>query len=423
MTSARLSPLSALSIARRVGAGDLTVEAAIEDQLDRIAALEPQVMAFTAHDADQVRAAARGARGALAGLTIGIKDIIDTADWPTQMGSALYQGHQPPADAPVVARARQAGAVVAGKTVTTEFAFFSPGPTRNPHHLAHTPGGSSSGSAAAVAAGMIPAAVGTQTGGSVIRPAAFCGVAGFKPSYKLIPTVGMKTFSWSLDTLGFFAASVADVAFVAQAIVGRPLAPRADAAPPRLALVRTHLWGEAAGEMHEALETAAARARVAGAVVIDVTLAGVFAEAFAAHQVVQDYEAAWALAHEHATGRDQLSPILRETLDAGRALDPARYDEARGIAHRARKAAFDLFEGVDAVLTPSAPGAAPEGLASTGSSIFNRLWTLLGCPCVNVPGLINPRGLPLGVQVVAPFGEDARALEVANWLEGVIQPR
>lgn len=419
MTSARLSPLSALEIARRIDAGVLTAEAALAEQRERIAALEPDVMAFVAPDLDRMLSTV-GAAGPLQGLAIGVKDIIDTADWPTGMGSILYEGHQPRADAPVVARARSAGATVAGKTVTTEFAFFSPGPTRNPHHLAHTPGGSSSGSAAAVAAGMIPMALGTQTGGSVIRPAAFCGVAGYKPSFKLVPTVGMKTFSWSLDTIGFFANSVADVAFVAEAITGRPLKVEGKGGSPRLALVRTHLWAEADHDMRDAVERAARMAQAAGATVVDVSLAGVFADAFAAHQIIQDYEAAWSLAYEHAHHSQHLSPILRDTLEAGRAIDPDTYDRARHVAHRARKTAYDLFDGFDAVLAPSAPGAAPEGLGSTGSSIFNRLWTLLGTPCVNVPGLVNGGGLPLGVQIVAPFGEDARALAVAALLEDVL---
>jgi Asp-tRNA(Asn)/Glu-tRNA(Gln) amidotransferase A subunit family amidase len=231
----------------------------------------------------------------------------------------------------------------------------------------------------------------------------------------------MKTFSWSLDTIGLFATSVADVAFVAEAITGRALRVTGEGGAPRLALVRTHLWSEADAAMRDAVERAARRAEAAGATVVDVHLAGVFAEAFAAHQVIQDHEAAWSLAYEHAHHRAALSPILVDTLDAGRAIRPDAYDAARHVAHRARKAALDLFDGFDAVLTPSAPGAAPEGLGSTGSSIFNRLWTLLGMPTVNVPGLVDPRGLPLGLQIVAPFGEDRRALAVAAWLESVVK--
>ncbi|TPQ51142.1 amidase, partial [Prosthecomicrobium hirschii] len=353
-----------------------------------------------------------------AGLALGVKDIIDTAGMATEMGSPLYAGNRPRADAPVVALARRAGAAVIGKTVTTEFAYLQPGPTRNPARLDHTPGGSSSGSAAAVAAGLIPLAFGTQTGGSVVRPAAFCGVAGFKPSFRLIPTVGVKCFSWSLDTVGVFGAGVADAAYFMAALTGRDLrVDGRDPAAPRIGLVRTHLWEEASGEMRQAVETAGRLAEAGGARLVDIELPGLFADAFAAHQVIQDFQAAQALAWEYDHHAQALSPILRDALALGRMLKPEDYDRARRTARQARLALRDLFADIDVILTPSAPGAAPEGLATTGTSIFNRLWTLMGTPALNVPGLTGAGGLPLGVQIVAPFGRDRACLEAGRFLE------
>jgi Asp-tRNA(Asn)/Glu-tRNA(Gln) amidotransferase A subunit family amidase len=421
MTSARLPMLSALAIARSVANGERTPANAIAEQLDRIDNLDERIAAFVHRTPRSVLAIPT--QGRLAGIGLGVKDIIDTADLPTECGSSILAGYRPRADASVVAMARAAGATVLGKTVTTEFAYFTPGPTRNPWNLSHTPGGSSSGSAAAVAAGMIPFAIGTQTGGSVIRPAAFCGVAGYKPSFRLIPTVGIKCFSWALDTVGFFAASVADVAFGAAAISGRALEiDRITDTPPRFGVIETHLWEEASGAMHAAIAEAERQAQRHGAVVQRLAIPDALTAAFASHGVIQDYQAAQALAYEHAHHRDALSPILRDTLDHGRSITPDVYDNARRTARRARMALADLFWGVDVLLTPSAPGPAPAGLLSTGSSIFNRLWTLLGVPCVNVPGLRGADGLPLGVQVIAPFGHDRRALEAADWLERRLNP-
>ena len=248
-----------------------------------------------------------------------MKDIYDTADLPTEYGSPIYAGHRPKADAATVSLVRRAGGIVIGKTATTEFAHLHPTKTRNPHNAAHTPGGSSSGSAAGVAAGMVPLAFGSQTGGSVIRPAAYCGVAGFKPSYKLLPTVGMKCLSWSLDTAGLFGAGVADVAFAAGAISGRDL--RVDGgtpAAPRIAFVRTHIWDEASDDMRAAVETAARAAQRAGATVNDVAMPPILVEAYEAHPTIQSYEAFRALAFEYDTHRRALSPILATCSTAER---------------------------------------------------------------------------------------------------------
>ena len=413
--------LSALALARRIEAGELSPRAVVELCAEAVAAREGEIGAFVALDLDAARRAAAApglAQRPLRGLPFGIKDIFDTNDFPTEYGTPIYAGHRPKADAAMVALVRRAGGIVLGKTVTTEFAGLQPAGTRNPRNLAHTPGGSSSGSAAAVAAGMVAVALGSQTGGSVIRPAAYCGVAGFKPSYRMLPTVGMKCFSWSLDTVGLFAAGVADVAFAAAAITGREL--RVDQQPPpapTIALVRTHLWAEASADMQAAVERAARAAEAAGARVKEVELPPIFEAAVRAHRTVQDYEAYRALADEFDRHRDAFGPILREQLDNAAAITPDAYDEDRRTARRARQTFADLMADTHVILTPSAPSSAPHGLGSTGRPTFNRLWTLLGPPCINVPGINDKNGLPLGVQIVGRFARDRVALEAALFLE------
>ncbi len=413
--------LSALDLARAVESGSITPREIVDRCARAVASHEAEIGAFVALDVEAARhnAEVPGLRFTpLRGLPVGIKDIFDTADFPTQYGSPIYAGHRPKADAALVALVRRAGGLVLGKTVTTELASLQPAATRNPHNPAHTPGGSSSGSAAAVASGMLPIALGSQTGGSVIRPAAFCGIAGYKPSFRLMPTVGMKCFSWSLDTAGVFAAGVADAAFAAAAITGRDLRidQRAGAAPA-LALVRTQLWPQASADMQAALERAANAAVAAGAQVRELELPPVFEAAMRAHVIIQDHEAYRALAYEFDHHQDRLGPILRQQLARGAAIDFDSYDEARRTARRARQVFADLMADTDAMLTPSAPGAAPLGLGSTGDPMFNRLWTLLGPPCINVPGSIDSRGLPLGVQIVGRLARDRTALEAAWFLE------
>jgi Asp-tRNA(Asn)/Glu-tRNA(Gln) amidotransferase A subunit family amidase len=416
--------LSALDLARRIESGELTPRAAVELCAQAIAAREAEIGAFAALDIEAARHDAERLelpRSPLRGLPVGIKDIFDTADFPTAYGSSLYAGHQPKSDAAMVMMVRRAGGIVMGKTVTTEFASLQPAGTRNPRNPAHTPGGSSSGSAAAVAAGMLPLALGSQTGGSVIRPAAFCGVAGFKPSYRLLPTVGMKCFSWSLDTVGLFAAGVADVAFAAAALTGRDL--RVDERPlatPVVAILRTDLWHEASEPMQNAVERAARAAEKAGAKIKELELPPIFGEAMRAHRIIQGYEAFRALAFEYDRHRDRLGPILRRQLDDAASIDADAYDNARRATRRTRQALVDVLADGEVMLTPSAPGAAPHGLGSTGEPTFNRLWTLLGTPCVNVPGLADTAGLPLGVQVVARFGRDRFALSAAAFLQQAI---
>jgi Asp-tRNA(Asn)/Glu-tRNA(Gln) amidotransferase A subunit family amidase len=270
---------------------------------------------------------------------------------------------------------------------------------------------------------MLPLAFGSQTGGSVIRPAAFCGVAGFKPSYKMLPTVGMKCFSWSLDTAGLFAASVADLAFAAAAVSGRELWIEAGLpTPPTVALVRTHRWDQAGAPMQDAVERAARAAEQAGAWVRELDLPPILEAAERAHRIIQDYEAFRALAFEYERHRDRLGPALRAQLDTAAAIDADAYDDARRTTRRARQAFVDLLADGEVILTPSAPGAAPPRLGSTGQATFNRLWTLLGVPCVNVPGLSDPAGLPLGVQIIARFGRDRFALAAAAFVERALAP-
>jgi Asp-tRNA(Asn)/Glu-tRNA(Gln) amidotransferase A subunit family amidase len=418
--------LAALDLARRIEAGELTPGAVIELCAEAIAAAEARIGAFVTLDLNATRRRADESRLAatpLCGLPIGVKDIYDTADLPTQYGSPIYAGYRPRADAAAVVMARRAGGLILGKTVTTEFASLVPGRTRNPHNPGHTPGGSSSGSAAAVAAAMVPIAFGSQTAGSIIRPAAFCGVAGFKPSYRLIPTVGMKCYAWHLDTAGLFAAGVADVAFAAAAITARDLrVDRGEPAAPRIGLLRTHLWPQASMAMQGAVEAAVRAAEGAGATVTELTLPAILEEGHRAQFIIQDYEAFRALAFEYDRHRDEIGKLLRDQLDRASAISVADYDAARRTASRARRALGDLMSEHDVILTPSAPGAAPPGLGSTGDPAFNRLWTLMGTPCVNVPGL-QDGGLPLGVQIVGQFGGDRAALEAALFLERSIAVR
>jgi Asp-tRNA(Asn)/Glu-tRNA(Gln) amidotransferase A subunit family amidase len=406
--------ISLAELQRRIESGGLSPKAALAQSNEAIDAQDKTIGAFVCRPRSLQAAGA----GPLRGIAVGIKDIIDTSELPTEMGSVIYKGWRPRADAPVVMMLKQAGASIAGKTTTTAFAANDPTPTLNPHNHGHTPGGSSSGSAAAVAAGMIPLALGTQTGGSVIRPASFCGVAAIKPSFHLLPKVGVKCFSWTLDTVGLFAAGVEDLAHGLAAVTGRPeLLPAAIPGTPRIGVVAQEFAGapEAAGA--EALRIAIAAAERAGASVRALALPGILGEAWRIHPFVQDFEAHQAMAWEYRANYDAMPPLLRGRLDESIGITPAEYDDARAIAGRARAALADVFTDVDVLLTFSAPGAAPAGLASTGDPRFNRLWTLMGVPCVNIPADVADGGLPVGVQVIARYGDDAGALKAARFVE------
>jgi Asp-tRNA(Asn)/Glu-tRNA(Gln) amidotransferase A subunit family amidase len=412
--------ISLAGLQRRIDAGELSPDMAVAQSLEAITALDKSIGAFVCRT-ENVRAASAGP---LRGIAVGIKDIMDTTDFPTEMGSPIYRGYQPRADAAVVMMLKQAGATIIGKTTTTAFASIDPTPTLNPRNKGHTPGGSSSGSAAAVAAGMIPLALGTQTGGSVIRPASFCGVAAIKPSYRLLPTVGVKCYSWTLDTVGLFAAGVDDVARGLSAMTGRPELLLPPTAPtPRIGVVTQDFAGrpEASGEA--ALRIATRAVEKAGAQVQALGLPKIVAEAWLAQSVVQEFEAHRALAWEYREHYDKMAPRLRAKLDKSGDITPAAYDEAIGIANRARQTLEKMFDGVDVLLTLSAPGTAPKGLGSTGDARYNRLWTLMGVPCVNVPTLVAEVNLPVGVQVIARYGADAQALAAARFVEGALARR
>ena len=390
-------------------------------------------------DADHARAQARAADewrlegkpiGPLHGVPVGIKDIIDTADMPTENGSVLHAGRTPSRDATVVALLRAAGAVIMGKTVTTEFATRFPGKTRNPHNPAHTPGGSSSGSAAAVAAGMVPLALGSQTTGSTIRPASFCGVYGFKPTHGLIPRHGMLQLSRSLDHVGLFARTIEDIALGLEQLAGhddrdpdsRPRArvPYGEAAaeepplPPTFAFVKTPLWERVDADAREALAELVDRL---GEQVEEIELAGAADEAAEWHRVISEAEMAASLAREWDKGRDRLSAVLRARLESGRRVPAWEYLRALAAVPGLHRGLVELFEQrYDAILTPAAFGTAPAGLESTGDPALCAMWTLAGMPALSVPLMRGANGLPLGVQLVGPRHGDARLLRTARWL-------
>ena len=421
-----LTALSAREDAARVASGSLTAEALTRACLDRIGEREATTGAWHYLDPDRAIAEARQRdraprRGPLHGVPIGVKDLMDTHDMPTSYGSPIYRDHRPAWDAACVALARAAGAVVIGKTVTTEFATFFPGKTTNPHNPGHTPGGSSSGSAAAVADRMVPLAFGTQTAGSVIRPAAFCGVVGYKPSFGTIARAGVKSLSDSLDTVGVMARDVADAAFFAAVLSGRPALRLDDEiAPPRIAFYRTPEWPHAEAAAIAVLEHAVARLAAAGAPTGEVTAPPEHTGLVEAQKIVMDYETARSLAFEHAMRPHDLSANLRERIAVGLDHSGETYDAARRDIARARAALPTLFGDFDVLLVPAAPGEAPKGLDHTGDPIFSRSWTILHLPCVTIPAGRGPAGLPVGVQLVGRAGDDARTLRAAAFLERIL---
>jgi Asp-tRNA(Asn)/Glu-tRNA(Gln) amidotransferase A subunit family amidase len=419
-----LHRLTASEAGRLITAGEITSEALVQACLARIAARESEVGAWAFLDPAAALAQARAAdrrpaRGPLHGIPVGIKDIIDTADLPTAYGSPIYADHRPDCDAAPVALLREAGAVILGKTVTTEFAAVTPGKTRNPRNTAHTPGGSSSGSAAAVADFMVPAALGTQTVGSTIRPASYCGVVGFKPTYQALSIAGVKPQAESLDTLGIIARSVEDVRLLTGALFGGPAASAAPSrgSAPRLAFCRSPQWPKAEPGALAAMEEAQHWLRTAGATIEELELSERFADALDAQWTILRFEIARTLAFERTQRRPQLSERLRSLLDEGMKIAPADYAAAHGLARICRAEIAPIFARFDAILTPAAAGEAPEGLSSPSDLLFQRLWTLLHLPAITLPGLVGPRGLPIGIQLVGPFGEDGRLLAVAGWAE------
>jgi amidase len=416
--------LSATEAFARIRAGTLKAEALVQACLDRIQSRERQVQAWVhlAGTAALERARtldAASPSGLLAGIPLAVKDVIDTGDMPTQYNSPFYAGFRPRVDAACVALARRQGAIVLGKTVTTEFASRVPGPTRNPHNAEHTPGGSSSGSAAAVADFMVPLAFGTQTGGSVIRPAAYCGVAGYKPTFGTINCAGMKHLSESLDTIGVLARTVEDCALSVHAVSGRALPDFSATTPPRIGLCRTSRWNRASEATHATLERTAQLLAQRGADVSEVELPADFDRLYDEQQVISNFDMARGLAPEWLTDRERLSDHMRTQVERHLDMPRSRYADAQAHAAECRSRFSRLLaeRGVDVLLTPSAPDEAPKGLGSTGDSLFNRNWTLLRVPCVTVPAGTGPNGLPLGVQLVGDCDADERVLLAAHWVQ------
>jgi Asp-tRNA(Asn)/Glu-tRNA(Gln) amidotransferase A subunit family amidase len=414
------SDLTATQAIRRIRDGRLQPRDLLDSCLARIAVREPAVRAFAFHDPALVRASTPS-MGVLHGIPFAVKDVIDTADQPSQYGSPIWQGHRPRADAACVAWARGAGAVVIGKTVTTEFATRTPGPTTNPHNVAHTPGGSSSGSAAGVAACMFPLAFGTQTAGSIIRPAAYCGVVGYKPSYGMIARSGMKVMSESLDTIGVIARSVADCALAVGALAGCDLGDpdQATGAAPRIGVCATVAGATASTETVALIGAAELALARAGAVLRAQALPAAFDALHTAQPIVMNAEShaamGWELAHHEA----QISTTLRERLHWG-ASQRGALDAARATMRTLQDRFDAVMDGLDILITPSAPGEAPAGLHSTGEPSFNAAWTALHVPCVTVPWGVGPNGLPLGVQVIGRRGQDRSVLAWAQWVASAL---
>jgi Asp-tRNA(Asn)/Glu-tRNA(Gln) amidotransferase A subunit family amidase len=438
MDATQLNWLSASDAARAIRDGAISSEQLVEACLARVREADGAVQAWAHLDPEHALAQARARdrdrsegqpTGPLHGVPVGLKDIIDTLDYPTEDGTVLHAGRTPVHDATLVAMLRAAGAVVLGKTVTTECAYYAPGKTRNPHNPEHTPGGSSSGSAAAVAAGMVPLALGSQTNGSTIRPASFCGVYGFKPTHGLVPRGGMLQLSRTLDHVGLFARTLEDLALLGEQIVGhdprdpdtrvraRPafvsVAGAEPPLPPLLAFVKTPAWERAADDLKEGFAELVA---ALGDRVVEIELPESARQAWDWQRTIMEAEMAANLAAEWERGRDKLSPQLRSLLERGREARAFDYQTALARIAPLNEGFAEIFERCDAILTPSAPGTAPKGLDSTGDPAFCTLWTLCGMPAVSLPLMKGVNGLPMGVQLVGPRAGDARLLRTARWL-------
>ncbi len=412
--------LSVLDAVHAISNGELTPETLLASCLERICERESDVGAWMHIDADSAKARASAPdAGPLSGLPIGIKDLIDTFDMPTGYGSEIYASHQPAQDAACVATIRRAGGIPLGKTVSTEFAYFQPGKTANPNDLTRTPGGSSSGSAAAVADYHVPAALGTQTAGSIIRPASFCGVVGYKPSYGFLPLTGIRPLAPSMDHLGVMTRTVKDAGFLASILGRRPeldIHQDHDDFVPTIGFCQTPQWDAAEASTQSLIEDAVIRLGKAGAKTSSFALPDIFATLANAHGLAMDYEVSFTGLYDVSNHPDQVSAKFRERFDAGMKVLTSDYDKAVDQAIRSRKALSDAMGDLDILICPSAPGEAPVGLNATGDPVFNRIWTFSGVPCINIPGLSGPNNMPVGLQVIGRFGDDARMLKAADWL-------
>ena len=413
---------SASEAAAAIAAGKLTSEALVSECLERVRAREDEVRAWAHIDPEHALAQARrrdreAPRSRLHGIPVGVKDVIDTCDMPTEYGSPIYKRHRPACDAACVAQVRELGGVILGKTVSTEFATRHPNKTRNPRNLEYTPGGSSSGSAAAVADGMVPVAFGTQTSSSIIRPAAFCGVIGYKPTFGLINRAGLKFLSEAMDTIGTLTCTVPDAALIVEALSGMPETSfdEVPALKLRIGFCRTPYWAEADAPTHARLEEAARTLAAAGAQVQGVALDDEFGTLAQTQVEVSSYEFFRALTHERTRFPERISASLTARIAAGGKVTRAQYES--GIAHteRCRRRIADVFRDHDVLLAPSAPGEAPKGLERTGEPIFGLMWTLLGLPCMTIPCGNGPQGLPLGAQFVGRHGGDRALFLAAEW--------
>lgn len=419
-----LNELSAVAAAKAIAAGEITSEALVTDCLLRIEAREPEVQAWQYLDPEYALAQARvrdgesGPRGALHGVPVAIKDIIDTCDMPTGYGSSIYDDHRPDWDAACVALIREAGAVVMGKTVSSEFAGFHQNKTNNPHDPTRTPGISSMGSAAAVADFHVPLAFGSQTGASIIKPAAYCGVVGYKPSFGTFNLMGVHPLAQTTDTLGYFARDVTDLPFFGAVLGGRPSfgVGGADAAP-RIGYCRTSNWDDAEPAVQATVENSRARLEEAGAVITDITLPAAFDGLNEALLVVLAHDTAHVLAHEYRTRRDEISPEMVEIIERGMASAHEAYLAAIYLAGDCRARLDEVFEEVDLLLTPSAECEAPPKAGSTGAAAFIRFWSLLHPPCIHLPTGLGPQGLPIGIQLVGPMYGDSALLGAAAWVD------
>ncbi|MEN8779808.1 MAG: amidase [Desulfobacterales bacterium] len=436
-----LALMSATEAAEAVRAGKITSEELVRVCLDRIAALEERIGAWAYLDPDyalkQAREADRALRGSqtlgpLHGVPVGIKDIFDTRDMPTEDGTVLHAGRQPAEDATAVALLREAGAIILGKTVTTELAVYAPGKTRNPHDPECTPGGSSSGSAAAVASGMVPLAIGTQTNGSVIRPASYCGVYGYKPTYGRISRHFVLQQSRPLDQIGVFARTIEDVALIAEQLMAfddRDPDTRPRARPklvetmtgeppfqPRLAFVKTPVWDQAEADTKDAFAELVAHL---GENIGETELPEIFDDAVEQHRTIMEADLARSFEREYARGKDKLSAILREMIERGQKVLAVDYNRAVSRIPVLNRLLDNTFDWYDAILTPATTGEAPVGLESTGSPIFCTIWSLCGMPAITLPILQGAHGMPLGVQLVGPRDDDAQLLRTARWLVNI----
>lgn len=421
--NARLQRLSVVEAAGAVARGEITAQALVRALIERIEERDGVVRAWAAFDPDHALAQARACdegrvSGPLRGVPVGVKDVLNTFDYPTQMGSPIYAGWRSRNDAACVAMLRNAGAIVLGKTVTCEFAGIHPNVTTNPLDPARTPGGSSSGSAAAVADFMVPVALGTQTGGSVLRPASFCGLVGFKPTFGGYNREGLRFAAECIDTIGLLARSVEDAAFCDDVLRNErpaPLAPLERA--PRLGLCRTYMWELAQPETRESLAKAAAQVKAAGASVEEFDLPAHFSALTRARGIINDVERARSLPWEWAHHRDKLSPGLQKIMENGYSISEADYRAALREVAAARIEVDAILRRYDAVLAPAVNGEAPLGLHYTGDTSFQALWTLLHVPAITLPAHTGPNGMPVGVQVVAAAGADKQLLRAALWMQ------